>query len=215
MGEPTKQYRFIKDLVLAHVHRARGRVNYEQLTAEVKSQFPESRWQQTHWAWYRYQITKGRFRNEFSEEERANLTSARRVLIRPSSAAPAASPVPAAPAFSSRGPRARDETVKSLGDAILSHVRFVLGLAAGSDEVLRFKINRWVFARLLQDEIRVKRPIKNSLWESGMRSCQACGKHFDSLKGVEIHRKETDKGYSADNCVLVCRECHQSNPALA
>ncbi|MBL7140997.1 MAG: HNH endonuclease [Planctomycetes bacterium] len=215
MGEPTKRYRSIKELVLSHVHQAKGCVNYKQLTAAVKSQFPESRWHETHWAYYRHQITKGRFCNEFSEEEKANLALAKHVPIRPRSPACAASPVPVAFATSRRGPRARDDAVKEVGDAILGHVRFVIGLAAGTDEVLRFKINRWVFARLLQDEIRVKRPTKKRLWQSGMRSCQACGRHFSSIKGVEIHRKEADKGYSADNCVLVCRQCHQSNPPAA
>jgi hypothetical protein len=212
MGEPTKQYRFIKDLVFDYVHWTGGQVDYDALTAEVKRHFPASRWQKSQWAWYRCQMTGGRFVNLFSDDEKRKLGAKVQRPAPPSSHSARTSQGSGAVV---RGPRAKDDKVKSLGDAILSHVRFVMGLAAGSDEVLHFKINRWVFARLLQDEIRVKRPIKNSLWESGMRSCQACGKHFDSLKGVEIHRKETDKGYSADNCVLVCRECHQSNPALA
>jgi hypothetical protein len=114
-----------------------------------------------------------------------------------------------------RGPSPKDDKVKSLGDPILDHIRFVIGLAAGGDQVLRFKINRWIFARLLQDEIRVKRPIKKALWDSGMTGCQICGKEFDSLKGVEIHRKDSTQGYSVDNCLLACRECHQEKPDFA
>jgi hypothetical protein len=36
-----------------------------------------------------------------------------------------------------------------------------------------------------------------------------CGQKFDSEKGVEIHRKGDEKGYSRENCVLVHRECHE------
>lgn len=61
----------------------------------------------------------------------------------------------------------------------------------------------------LGDEIRVKRPIKKQLWDRGIGSCQACNQPFGPLKGVEIHRKDGARGYSADNCELLCRECHQ------
>ncbi len=108
-----------------------------------------------------------------------------------------------------RGPQPKDSEVKRLGDAILDHVRFCVGLAGRDDSHLRFKLNRWVFSRLLQDETRAKRPIKKELWESGMQTCQACGQPFASLKGVELHRKDSDKGYSAENSELLCRECHQ------
>jgi len=71
---------------------------------------------------------------------------------------------------------------------------------------------RWVFARLMRDEIRIKRPIKQELWDAGMRECQACGQRFSALKGAELHRKDEDKGYSVENCELLCRECHQELP---
>jgi len=96
-----------------------------------------------------------------------------------------------------------------VGDALLSHIRFVIALAAGDDLDKRFKLNRWVFSRLLQDEIRTKRPIKRQFWDDDMRACQACGQAFESLKGVELHRKDPSRAYSADNCELLCRECHQ------
>jgi hypothetical protein len=212
MGKPTKQYRFIKDLVFDYVHRTGGQVDYDALTAEVKRHFPASRWQKSHWAWYRCQMTRGRFVNLFSDDEKRRLGAKVQRPAPPSSHSARTSQGSGAVV---RGPRAKDDKVKSLGDAILSHVRFVIGLAAGSDEVLRFKINRWVFARLLQDEIRGKRPIKKSLWNSGIRACQGCGKPFHKLKGVEIHRRKGAQGYRVDNCMLVCRDCHEKNPALA
>lgn len=108
-----------------------------------------------------------------------------------------------------RGPEARDPEIKRIGDSLLHHVRDMISLAAGDDADKKFKLNRWVFSRLLQDEIRVKRPIKRELWDGGMRSCQSCGQGFRSLKGVELHRKDASRSYSTDNCELLCGECHQ------
>jgi hypothetical protein len=189
MSHAPKKFNTIKELVFGFVHRAGGRVDYEALTAEVKRHFPKSRWQKSHWVWYRCQMTKGIYRHLFTAEETRNLEGTKCI----------------------RG----DTKIKNLADPILSRVRSMIRRAAGNNEVLHFKINRWVFARLLQDEIRIKRPIKKSLWDSGIRACQGCGKPFHSLKGVEIHRRRGDQGYSKDNCMLVCRDCHEKNPALA
>jgi hypothetical protein len=201
----TQDYPTIKALVLEFVHRCAGRVDYDALTREVRKHFPSSKWQRTHWAWYRCQIRRGRFKALFSEAERAALSHTR---CRRAGAA-AAVPERRDDTALLRGPRARDAEIKRIGDALLSHVRLVISLAAGDEPDQRFKLNRWVFSRLLQDEIRVKRPIKRLLWDRGARSCHACGKAFASLKGVEIHRKDESQGYSADNCVLACRDCHQ------
>ena len=99
--------------------------------------------------------------------------------------------------------------MKKIGDSILKHVRSEFDKASPVDEDFRFKRNRWVFSRLQQDEIRAKRPIKRALWESGEKSCQLCGKGFESMKGVEIHRINGDLPYSESNCQLLCRPCHQ------
>ena len=208
MATGQEFYRTIKALVFDYVHRCRGPVDYEALTREVKKHFPDSKWKKTHWTFYSYQIRLGRFRSLFSDEERRNLGGKRTAA--PAPVAPAAAPPPPAEAAPGvRGPKPRDPEVKRIGDPILNHVRFDIGLAAGDNDDLRFKLNRWIFSRLLQDEIRVKRPIKKKLWDSGMRSCQACGQPFASLKGVEIHRKDALKKYSPENCELICRKCHQ------
>ena len=202
-------YRTIKALVLDFVHRHEGRVDYDSLTAEVRKYFPDSKWKATHWAWYRHQMLRGRLKNLLSDAERTALAQGRR-RQRAVAVEPAFGPVgaPPAPALQ-RGPQARDPEAKRIGDALLSHIRLVISLAVGEDLDKRVKLNRWVFSRLLQDGIRVKRPIKQGLWDDGMRTCQACGQTFDSLKGVELHRKDSSRGYFPENCELLCRECHQ------
>ncbi|MCX5647854.1 MAG: hypothetical protein NTX40_01980 [Planctomycetota bacterium] len=209
MPTPSGEYRTIKALVLDYIHRTNGRVDYDALTSEVKKHFPQSLWKKTHWVWYRYQATRGRFRDLLSEKERENLRAEKGECRRVGRTAPVAPTAEAERQPMARGPQARDPEVKQLADPILNRVRCLIARAAGKDEVLTFKINRWIFARLLQDEIRVKRPIKKALWDSGQTSCQVCRKEFHSLKGVEIHRKDSTKGYSENNCLLTCRECHQ------
>ena len=208
MPERPSPYRTIKALVFSDVHRRNGRVDYKALTTEIRRHFPASKWNRTHWAWYRYQIVRGRFKNLFSQEERANLAQAGK-LTEPG--LPCVVPVrtddETVPRAKGRLPD--DPEVKRIGDAILSHVRLVISLAAAQDANLQFKLNRWVFSRLQQEEIRVKRPIKRKLWERGMRACQACRQPFDSPKGMELHRKDGSHGYSLENCELLCRECHQ------
>jgi len=199
-------WRTIKALVFDFVHRRKGRVAYEELTETVLKHFPTSEWKKSHWAWYRHQILHGPFRTMFSDEELAALSGVH--------SSPGQSSTPKSLETDpgerlGRGPVAKDPEVKRIGDAILKNARFVISLAAGDDIDKRFKLNRWVFSRLLQDEIRVKRPIKQKLWDNGMRSCQVCGMKFESLKGVEIHRKDPSLGYSEANCELLCRDCHQ------
>jgi len=74
-------YTTIKALVFDFVHSCGGKVDYEALTSEVKKHFPASKWQDSHWSWYRNQIVRGRFRRFFSEIELAALS--RRVTASP------------------------------------------------------------------------------------------------------------------------------------
>ena len=200
------EYRTIKALVLDFVHQCKGHVSYEALTEEVLKHFPTSKWKESHWAWYHNQMLHGRFRSMLSDEELVALSADRPIRSTPSASKPLTGQQSQSLA---RGPNAKDPELKRVGDAVLNNARFVILLAAGNDIDKRFKLNRWVFSRLQQDEIRVKRPIKQRLWENGMRSCPACGEEFASLKGVEIHRKDESLGYSEANCELLCRECHQ------
>jgi len=195
-----RPYSSIKDLVFDTVHKTQGKVNYNSITSLVKAEFPKSKWQKTHWAWYCTQIRKGRYKHLFSEEERQNLSNKQivtHIKRRAASESPAKKEV---------------NEVKRIGDEILNHVRFILQLTAKNDSTLYFKLNRWVYSRLMQYEIQLKKPIKQALWDSGMRACQDCGKEFSSIKGVEIHRKDSRLEYSKENCELLCRLCHQKNP---
>jgi len=200
-------YRTIKSLVFDHVHRRSGKVGYDDLTAEVRKHFPDSAWKKTHWAWYKNQIVNGRFKDMFSADERAALKDGQSVTGKDVSRVATPPALSATPVR--QGPVAKDPAVKRIGDEMLRQVRFILDLAAGPDDLMRFKLNRWVFSRLLQDEIRIKRPIKKRLWDSGSKKCKACGQPFKSLKGVELHRSKSSMGYSIENCELLCRECHQ------
>lgn len=197
-------YSTIKKLVFDIIEQTEGKVDYEAVTRAVRKHFPRSKWKESHWGYYRSQITseRGRYKDTFGERVKRNLAAGTRKRGRPERRAEAG--------LKRRNKReTKEERVKRIGDAILEHARFVIGMAAGNDAGMRFKLNRWVYARLMQDEIREKRPIKQALWDSGMTSCQECGKGFKSIKGVEIHRKNGEKVYSLENCELVCRECHQ------
>lgn len=66
MNNAKESYRTIKALVLAFVHECKGRVDYDAVTHEVRLHFSASKWQRTHWAWYRSQIVRGRFKAQFS-----------------------------------------------------------------------------------------------------------------------------------------------------
>ena len=189
MTMKARRYETIKDVVFDIIRQTKGSADYERVTKAVLEHFPKSAWKESHWGYYRSQITseRGRYRKEFSEEIKANLR--RRTP---------------------NGGRPPDDTIKRIGDKILEHARFVIELAARDDTQMRFKLRRWVYARLLQDEIREKRPVKQALWDSGIRACQRCGEKFSTIKGVEIHRKDADGVYSVENCQLLCRKCHQA-----
>ena len=110
-----------------------------------------------------------------------------------------------------RGLTKGNPKVKRIGDEILKHINFVIDISAKNNSDLKFKLSRWVYSRLMQSEIKIKRPIKKQLWRLGMNTCQVpdCGKKFKTIKNVEIHRNDSSKGYSVENCMLVCRKCHE------
>jgi 5-methylcytosine-specific restriction endonuclease McrA len=197
-------YKTIKELVFDIIRQTKGMVGYDTVTKEVKKRFPKSRWQKTHWSWYKYQTRQGKFQGLFSKQVKDNLAKVSTDLV-----------------FKRRLPvrlgkeesQKKIDIVKHIGDELLNHVRFMINEFAKDNSDLRFRINRWVYARLMQDEIREKRPVKQELWDSmKKKSCRKCGKKFNSLKGVEIHRKDSTTGYTVKNCELLCRPCHQSRP---
>lgn len=202
MTMEARPYKTIKDVVFDIIRQTKGFADYETVTKAVLEHFPNCKWKKPHWAFYRSKITseRGLYKDEFSEEIRANL----RRTPKPPGPREGVARIP----LEKNGKETKKDTIKRIGDKILEHARFVIGLAAKDDTRMRFKLRRWVYARLLQDEIREKRPIKKALWNSGIRACR-CGEKFSTIKGVEIHRKDADKDYSVENCELLCRKCHQ------
>jgi len=58
----TRQNRVtIKSVVFDAIHRTQGTIQYPELKEQVLERFPQSAFQESHWAWYRYQCTKGKY----------------------------------------------------------------------------------------------------------------------------------------------------------
>ncbi len=72
-----------------------------------------------------------------------------------------------------------------------------------------FKINRYVYSRLLLDE-RKKKPKKIDLFDRQKGICWICNEHIDNIKDTDTHRVNEKMGYDdMSNVVLVHRSCHQ------
>ncbi len=65
----------IKEIVFYHINSLNGNVNVEDLTNEILNTHPNSKWDYTHWNYYRSQITseRGRYSHLFSDEVKNNL----------------------------------------------------------------------------------------------------------------------------------------------
>ena len=176
-------------------------MEYDTLTQEVLRHFPDSKWNRSHWLYWRRQLVLEKDKHNITESEIQNLY-------------PPANKLPSSQSTQgiSKPPHTRpipEDKVKRIGDELLQHVRFVLDELCGDEADLRFKVNRWVFSRLLLDERKAKKPFKDQLWNTGPKLCGACGQAFSSLKGVELHRVDRHKNYSESNCILLCGPCHR------
>lgn len=196
----------IKELVFDFVKRSGGKVDKDALAKEVLEHFPDSAWKDTHWAWYKNQITKGPLREEFDKYVNGEVILAP-VAKKQTAAKP---PVMRGEGAGRRGPMAEDERIKKLGDQVLKQAREAINFASGGDMTLKFKLNRWVYARLQLDERKIKENIKDLLWTVGDKKCGKCGKEFETVKGVELHRVNGSQVYSVDNCQLLCKPCHMA-----
>ncbi len=70
-------YRTIKELVIESCVAEGGLPSYEKLTSLVRQHFPNSKWQRTHYAWYKSKIKNGEivvpgFASQTSEEPPAD-----------------------------------------------------------------------------------------------------------------------------------------------
>ncbi|MCX5644662.1 MAG: hypothetical protein NTZ17_08240 [Phycisphaerae bacterium] len=95
---------------------------------------------------------------------------------------------------------------------ILAATRRAISECAGSDPDRLFYVNRFVFARLQVDERKTKTKIKKELLDADSPSCgySGCthGGSIESRRGIHLHRRNTTRGYSRDNCVLMHADCH-------
>ena len=123
----------IKQLVFDFLHEHEGRVDYAKLEKAVLKEFPDSKFKPTHWSWYRYQCTKGRFADQFTETEKANIGASRSRRRGSHAGGPAAL----------EGDVEEVET-RPISSAILSAVRDVIAAArkyeAATDEVRKVGI---------------------------------------------------------------------------
>ena len=91
---------------------------------------------------------------------------------------------------------------------ILQNTRRSISKSAGTDPDRLFTINRYVFSRLQLDERKPHKKLKTALYKASNKCCD-CGKKIKELKGVHIHRIDSRKAYSLDNCQLMHPKCHQ------
>ena len=80
----TRQNRVtIKSVVFDAIHRTQGTIQYPELKEQVLERFPQSAFQesQSHWAWYRYQCTKGKYASQFNRMEKRNLSKPAKVKL--------------------------------------------------------------------------------------------------------------------------------------
>lgn len=68
-----KDYSTIKEIVFETIHKTQGKVVYKKLESKVLTHFPDSAFKKTHWVWYRYQCTKGKYAKHFTANEKKNL----------------------------------------------------------------------------------------------------------------------------------------------
>ena len=92
---------------------------------------------------------------------------------------------------------------------ILNQTRSQIKEAASGNSDAWFKINRYVYARLLGDE-RKKKPKKVDLFDKQKGLCWICKERIENIKDTDTHRINEELGYDdVNNVVLVHRSCHQ------
>lgn len=129
-----KTYSTIKDSVFDTIHQTKGEIDLETMTKYVLENFPNSKWDTKHWSWYKSQIKTGRFKNDFSDEEKKNLQLKKTEKISPNILPTEKMEKPAG------------NHIKRIGDNILNHIRMMTREITRNDEDFEFKLNRWVYS---------------------------------------------------------------------
>lgn len=101
------------------------------------------------------------------------------------------------------------DAAESEAKLILAEVRKQIKESAGDSSDNWFKINRYVYARLLLDE-RKSKPKKIVLFDKQKGICWICKERIEKIKDTDTHRLNESLGYDDENnVVLVHRDCHQ------
>ena len=74
-------YRTIKDLVIDAYVSEGGMPEYESLTEKIREHFPTSKWQRTHYSWYKSQINTGRIEIDQSSLEVGELDDVENEIV--------------------------------------------------------------------------------------------------------------------------------------
>lgn len=80
----------IKEIVFEYINSKNGNISLRDLDDEILAKKPDSKWQYTHWNWYKYHITseKGKFFTLFSDEIKKNLKSIQSYQQNPTTSRP-------------------------------------------------------------------------------------------------------------------------------
>ncbi len=74
----TKMKQTIKDILFDYIREKQGIVDYHEITYIILTKTPKSKWNITHWRWYKTQIVSpnGKYHNEFPDYIIKNITNA-------------------------------------------------------------------------------------------------------------------------------------------
>lgn len=92
---------------------------------------------------------------------------------------------------------------------ILNDTRKAIERAAGTDQALLWAMRRKVYKELVYDERSkpmARRILKMKLFVRQKGLCPGCGNHLPERYSV-LDRREAMKGYTAENCRLLCPDC--------
>lgn len=105
--------------------------------------------------------------------------------------------------------RTLDETELATARALLSDIRALIDTAAGTDERLRFALNRKVYKELSYDERgkpNARQSLKARMVKAQDGHCAGCAKPLPDNDTV-LDRLSADAGYVEGNVRVLCRPC--------
>lgn len=75
----------IKEILFEYIKISNGNVDYDEITKIILSKKPSSKWNLTHWNWYKTQIvsSRGKYNKVFSEKIRNNISNNKNEINKP------------------------------------------------------------------------------------------------------------------------------------